>query len=77
MVYYIWLNIKSKKDDFMDLWSILGNLALDGDPRQPGFQAQGWYLIINLILPILMGALLIGPVKWIEKIFSPGRGGRG
>ena len=61
----------------MDLWSILAKLALDADPRQPGFQAQGWYLIINIILPILTGVVLIGPVKWIEKIFSRGRGGRG
>jgi hypothetical protein len=61
----------------MDLWLILAKLASDGDPRQPGFQAQGWYLIINIILPILMGVILIGPVKWIEKIFSTGRGGRG
>jgi len=61
----------------MDLWSILSKLASDGDPRQPGFQAQGWYLIINIILPILTGVILIGPVKWIEKIFNRGRGGRG
>jgi len=61
----------------MDLWLILAKLASDGDPRQPGFQAQGGYLIINIILPILMGVILIGPVKWIEKIFSTGRGGRG
>jgi hypothetical protein len=61
----------------MDLWSILSKLASDGDPRQPGFQAQGWYLIINIILPILTGVILIGPVKWIERIFNTGRGGRG
>lgn len=61
----------------MDLWSILAKLALDADPRQPGFQAQGWYLLTNLVLPILMGVILIGPVKWIEKILNPSRGGRG
>jgi hypothetical protein len=61
----------------MDLWATLAKLASDGDPRQPGFQAQGWYLLINLILPILVGVILTGPVKWIEKIFSTGRGGRG
>jgi hypothetical protein len=61
----------------MDLWVTLAKLASDGDPRQPGFQAQGWYLLINLILPILVGMILMGPVKWIEKIFSTSRGGRG
>ena len=61
----------------MDLGSILAKLASDGDPRQPGFQAQGWYLLVNLLLPLLMGVILIGPVKWIEKIFSTGRGSRG
>jgi hypothetical protein len=61
----------------MDLWSTLAILASDGDPCQPGFQAQRWYLIINIVLPILTGVLLIGPVKWIEKIFSPNRSGRG
>jgi len=61
----------------MELWSLLARLASDGDPRQPGFQAQGWYLLSNIILPILTGVVLIGPVKWIERIFSAGRGGRG
>ncbi len=61
----------------MELWSLLARLASDGDPRQSGFQAQGWYLLINIILPILTGVVLIGPVKWIERIFSTGRGGRG
>jgi hypothetical protein len=61
----------------MDLWVTLAKLASDGDPRQPGFQAQGWYLLINLLLPILVGVILMGPVKWIEKIFSSGRGVRG
>ncbi len=61
----------------MDLWLTLAKLASDGDPRQPGFQAQGWYLLINLLLPILVGVILMGPVKWIEKFFSTGRGGRG
>ena len=61
----------------MDPWVTLAKLASDGDPRQPGFQAQGWYLLINLLLPILVGVILMGPAKWIEKIFSTGRGGRG
>ena len=61
----------------MDFLPLLAKLASDGDPRQPGFQAQGLYLLINLILPILTGVILIVPVKWIEKIFIRGRGGRG
>jgi hypothetical protein len=61
----------------MDLWSILAHLASDGDTGQPGFQAQGGHLLINIIVPILMGVILIGPVKWIEKLFGTGRGGRG
>jgi hypothetical protein len=61
----------------MDLWSILAKLASDRDPCQSGFQAQGWYLLINIILPILTGVVLIFPVKWIEKIFARGRSGRG
>jgi hypothetical protein len=61
----------------MDFWSLLARLASDGDPRLPGFQVQGWYLLINLILPILIGAVLIIPVKWIERIFTAGRRNRG
>ena len=61
----------------MELWATLARLAADGDPRQPGFQAQGWYLLINLALPILLGVFLTGPVRWIERIFIRGRGGRG
>ena len=61
----------------MDLWLILARLASDGDLRLPGFQAQGWYLLINLLLPILTGVVLIIPVRWIETIFIRGRGGRG
>jgi hypothetical protein len=61
----------------MDLWAILAKLASDGDPLQPGFQAQGIYIVTNIILPILVGVILIGPVKWIEKLFNTGRGGRG
>jgi hypothetical protein len=61
----------------MDLWATLARLASDGNSRQPGFQAQGIYIVINIILPILVGVILIGPVKWIERIFNTGRGGRG
>ena len=61
----------------MELFQFLARIASDGDPGQPGFQAQHFYLLLNIVVPILLGVLLVGPVKWLEKRLAPSRGGRG
>ena len=59
----------------MRLFYFLAQVSRDGVPGEPGFQAQGWYLLLNLLVPILLGILLVGPVQWMEKRWTPIRGG--
>jgi hypothetical protein len=45
----------------------------DGDPGQPGFRRN---ILSRLTSSYLSWHLLVGPVKWLEKLLAP-RGGRG
>jgi len=60
----------------LELFQFLARISADGDPGQAGFQAQGLYLLLNIVVPILLGTLIVVPVKWLEKRMAPSRGGR-
>jgi hypothetical protein len=60
----------------MEFFHLLAGISSDADLRQAGFQAQRLYLLLNIVVPILLGILLVGPVKWLEKLLAPSRGGR-
>lgn len=59
----------------MGLFRFIAQISGDALAGQPGFQAQTEYILLNLLVPILLGILLVGPVKWIEKRLAPSRGG--
>lgn len=61
----------------MEFFHFLARISSDADPGQAGFQAQGLYLLLNIAVPILLGILVVGPVKGLEKLLTPSRGGRG
>ena len=61
----------------MELFHFLARISADGNPGRAGFQAQYAYLLLNIVVPILLGVLVVGPVKWLEKLLTPSRGGRG
>jgi hypothetical protein len=61
----------------MELFQFLARIASDGDPGRPGFQAQQLYLLLNIGVPVFLGILLTGPLRWLEKRLTPARGGRG
>ncbi len=44
------------------------NLAVDAAPHHPGFQTQPLYIVLNLILPILLGIIL----AWITRFIGKG-----
>ena len=60
----------------MEIFRFIAQISLDGNPGESGFQAQRFYILLNILVPVVMGALLVGPVKWIEKLVTPSRGGR-
>jgi hypothetical protein len=44
--------------------------AVDAAPQHPGFQAQPLYILLNLVLPIILGIALAWITKLIEKALN-------
>jgi hypothetical protein len=52
---------------FLDWLSALGQ---DADPAKAGFQAQGMYLLVCVVGPVLFGALVALTLTGLERLFG-------
>ncbi len=43
-------------------------MITDAAPQQPGFQTKPLYILLNLVIPIIIGILL----TWITKLMEKG-----
>ncbi len=48
----------------------LSALAQDADPARPGFQAQGMYLLVCVVGPVLFGGLVALTLTGLERLFG-------
>jgi hypothetical protein len=48
----------------------LAALAQDADPVKPGFQAQGLYLLVCVMGPVLFGALAALIMTGLERVLG-------
>ena len=52
----------------MRFFEYLLNLTADADPMKSGFQARPMYLFLTIAVPVVLGALLGGLLKIIERM---------
>jgi hypothetical protein len=60
--------IHRKNEKAMSLFEYLLTVATDADPMERGFQAKPMYIFLNMVVPVILGILLGGLLKMIEKM---------
>jgi hypothetical protein len=54
----------------MELLQWLDAIGRDANPSKPGFQAQGVYLVVCVLGPMLFGAIVAVLLTGVERIFG-------
>ncbi|MGQ9687259.1 MAG: hypothetical protein ACUVXF_00505 [Desulfobaccales bacterium] len=61
----------------MDFFTWLRNISQTAAPPGQGFAPQWWYVAVALLLPIILGVVLAGLLKVLERTFGFKLGGGG
>ena len=61
----------------MDIFEWLQALGKDADPAAQGFQAQGTYVLVCLVMPVVIGLFVGYGLRFIERTLGVelGKGG--
>ncbi len=59
----------------MDFFTWLARISQSSAPPGQAFTPQGWYVALTLVIPLLMGVILAGILRVLEKLLGVRLGG--